>query len=78
MNDSKYGLTASIWTRDVECATQLARQVETGTVFMNRCDCLDPMLPWTGQKNSGRAISLSKHGFGPLTRLKSYHFRVGY
>ncbi|MFT7623421.1 MAG: acyl-CoA reductase-like NAD-dependent aldehyde dehydrogenase [Myxococcota bacterium] len=76
MNDSPYGLTASIWTRDTDAAMALAPRIETGTVFMNRCDCLDPMLAWTGVKQTGRGVSLSRHGFGPLIRLKSYHLRL--
>jgi len=76
MNDSRYGLTASIWTRDLDAASALAPRLETGTVFMNRCDYLDPMLPWVGVKDTGRGVSLSKYGFGPVTRLKSYHFRL--
>ena len=76
MNDSRYGLTASIWTQDLARAERLAPQLQTGTVFMNRCDYLDPYLPWVGVKDSGRGVSLSHHGFTPLTRLKSYHFRL--
>ncbi len=75
MNDSKYGLTASIWTSDIEKATSLGKQIETGTVFMNRCDYLDPALAWTGVKNSGRGVTLSKIGFDHVTRVKSFHFR---
>ena len=76
MNDSQYGLTASIWTKDLESASKLAPKVEAGTVFMNRCDYLDPALAWTGVKNSGRGITLSKLGFEHVTRAKSFHFRI--
>lgn len=68
MNDSPYGLTASIWTNAAanpnseEAFQYLAGELETGTVFLNRCDYLDPALAWTGVKNSGRGISLSKYG----------------
>ncbi len=75
MNDSPYGLTASIWTRDAEAAEQLAGRIETGTVFMNRCDYLDPALAWTGVKDTGRGASLSQLGYHVLTRPKSYHLR---
>jgi acyl-CoA reductase-like NAD-dependent aldehyde dehydrogenase len=75
MNDSEFGLTASLWTRDERAATALGAQIETGTVFMNRCDYLDPMLAWTGVKNSGRGCSLSRVGFESLTRPKSFHLR---
>jgi acyl-CoA reductase-like NAD-dependent aldehyde dehydrogenase len=76
MNDSPYGLTAAIWTRDQERAFRIGAHVETGTFFMNRCDYLDPMLPWTGVKDTGKGMSLSKYGFLPLTRRKSFHLRT--
>ena len=75
MNDSQYGLTASIWTKDIERAKQLGDLIETGTVFMNRCDYLDPALAWTGVKNSGRGCTLSVLGYESLTRPKSFHLR---
>lgn len=75
MNDSPYGLTASIWTSDIEKAEELGQQVETGTVYMNRCDYLDPALAWTGVKDTGRGASLSELGYGMLTRPKSFHLR---
>jgi acyl-CoA reductase-like NAD-dependent aldehyde dehydrogenase len=75
MNDSPYGLTASIWTRDVERAAELGARVETGTVYMNRCDYLDPHLTWTGVKDTGRGAALSKYGFDALTQPKSFHLR---
>lgn len=75
MNDSAYGLTASIWTQDLNTAEQLAGEVETGTVFVNRCDYLDPALAWTGVKNSGRGCTLSSVGFEYLTRPKSFHIK---
>lgn len=76
MNDSRLGLTASVWTRDRERAARLARQLEFGTVYMNRCDSLDPALPWTGVKDSGRGVTLSSLGFDALTRPKAIHFRL--
>jgi len=76
INDSEYGLTASIWTEDKECAMQLAKQIDTGTCFMNRCDYLDPALAWVGIKNSGRGCTLSRVGYEHLTRPKSFHFRL--
>lgn len=75
MNDSHYGLTASLWTRDDERALAIAEQLETGTVFQNRCDFLDPMLPWVGVKDSGHGVTLSHLGIRALTRPKSFHFR---
>ncbi|NTJ42883.1 aldehyde dehydrogenase family protein [Agrobacterium larrymoorei] len=75
MNDSKYGLTASLWTQDSERAGRIGREIETGTVFMNRADYLDPALCWTGVKETGRGGSLSVIGFQNLTRPKSYHLK---
>ncbi len=76
MNDSEFGLTAAIFSADVQRAEVLGDALETGTVFLNRCDYLDPSLAWTGVKNSGRGCTLSRVGFEQLTRPKSYHFRV--
>jgi len=75
MNDSDFGLTASVWTRDEAAALAIGERVETGTWFMNRCDYLDPALAWTGVKNSGRGCTLSRVGFEHLTRPKSFHLR---
>ena len=75
MNDSPYGLTCSIWTSDAEAAAAIGAQIETGTVFMNRCDYLDPALCWTGCKDTGRGGSLSYLGFHSVTRVKSYHLK---
>ncbi|MEP7271986.1 MAG: aldehyde dehydrogenase family protein, partial [Acidobacteriota bacterium] len=72
MNDSKYGLTASIWTSDADAALRLGEQIETGTFYMNRCDYLDPALAWTGVKESGRGCTLSRLGFDAVTRPKSF------
>jgi acyl-CoA reductase-like NAD-dependent aldehyde dehydrogenase len=77
MNDSRYGLTASIWTRDAEAALRIGERVETGTWFMNRCDYLDPALAWTGVKDSGRGCTLSSLGLETFTRPKSFHLRLG-
>jgi len=76
MNDSEFGLTASVFTSDVDAAIRIGDQVETGTWFMNRCDYLDPALAWTGVKNSGRGCTLSRLGFDYLTRPKSYHLKT--
>jgi acyl-CoA reductase-like NAD-dependent aldehyde dehydrogenase len=75
MNDSPYGLTASIWTHDADKAQEIGAQIETGTVFMNRCDYLDPALCWTGCKDTGRGAALSPLGFYSVTRPKSYHMK---
>ncbi|WP_423069114.1 aldehyde dehydrogenase family protein [Devosia sp. CN2-171] len=75
MNDSPYGLTASIWTEDLEAAAKIGSKVETGTVFANRCDYLDPALVWTGVKETGKGGALSEIGYANLTQPKSYHLR---
>ena len=75
MNDSRYGLTASFWTPDLSKAAALGQQIETGTVFANRCDYLDPHLAWVGVKDSGHGCTLSRVGYEQLTRPKSFHLR---
>jgi acyl-CoA reductase-like NAD-dependent aldehyde dehydrogenase len=75
MNDSEFGLTASLWTNDAQAAATIGRQIKTGTIFMNRCDYLDPALCWTGCKSTGRGASLSVLGYDSLTRPKSYHLK---
>ncbi|KAF8736117.1 hypothetical protein AX14_000840 [Amanita brunnescens Koide BX004] len=82
MNDSPYGLTASVWTNvsanpgSEDAFLNIADALETGTVFLNRCDYLDPALAWTGVKHSGRGISLSRYGYDQLTRAKSVHMKL--
>ena len=75
MNDCDYGLTCSLWTSDPARAEAIGARIETGTVFMNRCDYLDPALCWTGCKDTGRGGSLSVLGFYSVTRPKSYHLK---
>ena len=77
MNDSAFGLTASVWTSDLAAAEALGGQLATGTVYMNRCDYLDPALAWTGVKDTGRGVSLSRLGFDAVTRVKSFHLKTG-
>ncbi|KAF9201172.1 hypothetical protein BGZ49_008607 [Haplosporangium sp. Z 27] len=76
MNDSDFGLSASIWTKDPEAALNIGDQIDTGTWFMNRCDYLDPALAWVGVKDSGRGCTLSKFGYDQVTRLKSFHLKL--
>lgn len=75
MNDSQYGLTASIWTKDTEKGEELAREVEAGTVFVNRADFPSPDLAWTGWKDSGKGVTLSRFGFEQFVKLKSFHLK---
>ena len=75
MNDSPYGLTASVWTSDQDAAIRIGNHIETGTVYMNRCDYVDPVLVWTGVKETGRGIALSSLGFDPYTRPKSFNLK---
>ena len=76
MNDSEFGLTAAIFSQDIERAEALAHRVHAGTVFVNRCDYLDPALAWTGIKHSGRGCTLSSVGYESLTRPKSFHVKT--
>ena len=76
MNDSRFGLTASIWTADETAAVAIGDRVDTGTWYQNRCDFLDPALAWTGVKLSGRGCTLSALGYEALTRPKSFHLRT--
>ena len=70
------GLTASVWTRDLDAAEAIGARVDTGTFFMNRCDYLDPALAWTGVKDTGRGVSLSPLAYDAVTRPKSFHLRT--
>ncbi len=75
MNDSPYGLTCSLWTQNPDAAADIGARLETGTVYMNRCDYLDPALCWTGCKDTGRGAALSALGYYSVTRPKSYHMK---
>jgi acyl-CoA reductase-like NAD-dependent aldehyde dehydrogenase len=76
MNDSQFGLTASVWTNDEQAALAIGAEIATGTWFMNRCDYLDPALAWTGIKDSGHGCTLSRVGYEQLTRPMSFHLRT--
>ncbi|KAI0555620.1 aldehyde dehydrogenase [Xylaria curta] len=75
MNDSEFGLTASIWTKDTDKGYELSQRVEAGTVFVNRADFPSPDLAWTGWKNSGKGVTLSRFGFDQFVKLKSFHLK---
>lgn len=76
MNDSEFGLTASIWTKDEARGQEIAEEVEAGTVFVNRADYPSPDLAWTGWKNSGKGQTLSIFGFEQFVKLKSFHIKA--
>ncbi|KPI38129.1 Aldehyde dehydrogenase [Cyphellophora attinorum] len=75
MNDSQFGLTATIWTKDVPRGEELADQVEAGTVFVNRADYPSPDLAWTGWKESGKGVSMGRFGFEQFVKLRSVHIK---
>ena len=75
MNDTAFGLTASVWTADHERGDALVRRVRAGTAFVNRCDYVDPSLPWTGFGDTGKGISLSTLAYDHLTRPRGIHVR---
>jgi acyl-CoA reductase-like NAD-dependent aldehyde dehydrogenase len=77
MNDSRYGLTAAVFTTDEDSAIAIGDRIETGTWFMNRCAYIDTAMAWTGVKDSGRGCTLSSVGYEHLTRPKSFHLRTG-
>jgi len=76
MNDSVYGLTAAIFTTDLDRGINLGQQLDTGTFFINRCDYLDPDLAWCGVKHSGHGCTLSVLGYEYVTRPKSFHIKL--
>ena len=76
MSETRFGLTASVWTTDRNRAERFARLLDSGTIFQNRCDYLDPALAWTGYGDSGKGSTMSRYGFYQLTRRKSIHFKT--
>ncbi|RAH82846.1 Aldedh-domain-containing protein [Aspergillus japonicus CBS 114.51] len=75
MNDSDYGLTASIWTKDIKRGEELIEDVEAGTVYLNRCDYPSPDLAWIGWKNSGLGFTLGPKAYDGFYKLKSFHIK---
>ncbi len=76
MQDTRFGLTASVWSKDQQRAAWFAKDLRAGVIFQNRCDYIDPALPWSGYGDSGKGCSLSKYGFYNLTRTRGIHFRL--
>ena len=75
MNDTRYGLTAGVFTRDEARAKNLLGQVNAGTVYWNCCDRVSPRLPWSGHGDSGVGLTLSTYGIQAFTRPKAWHLR---
>lgn len=76
MNDNQYGLTAGIWTQDIDAGLELVDQLDAGTVFINRCDHADLYLPWGGQKMSGLGRGNGREGLLGVMDVKSFHIRT--
>nr|WP_232059377.1 aldehyde dehydrogenase family protein [Kineobactrum salinum] len=76
MNDSDYGLTASIWSQDIDTALALGQQVDSGTFYVNRCDHADLLLPFGGVKQSGIGRSYGIQGLEELVTTRSFHVRT--
>ncbi|HWK83857.1 MAG TPA: aldehyde dehydrogenase family protein [Caldimonas sp.] len=77
MNDTRYGLTAGVYTRDRARAERLLARVHAGSVYWNCCDRVSPRLPWSGVGDSGIGVTLSTYGIQTFTRLKAWHLKKG-
>jgi acyl-CoA reductase-like NAD-dependent aldehyde dehydrogenase len=77
MNDTEYGLTAGVYTKDERRAKRILSQVNAGTVYWNCCDRVSPRLPWSGVKHSGIGLTLSTYGIQTFTRPKAWHLKAG-
>ncbi|MGZ8254284.1 MAG: aldehyde dehydrogenase family protein [Burkholderiaceae bacterium] len=76
MNDTEYGLTAGVYTRDEARARRILAQVRAGSVYWNCCDRVSPRLPWSGVGHSGVGLTLSTYGIETFTRPKAWHLRT--
>ena len=76
MNDTRYGLTAGVYTRDEARAARLLRAVRAGSVYWNCCDRVSPRLPWSGHGDSGVGVTLSTYGIQTFTRPRAWHLRA--
>jgi len=75
MNDTRYGLTAGVYTRDEARARAILSRVNAGTVYWNCCDRVSPRLPWSGHGDSGVGLTLSTYGIQTFTRVRAWHLR---
>ena len=75
MNDTRYGLTAGVYTRDEQRARRILSKVRAGSVYWNCCDRVSPRLPWSGVGDSGVGLTLSRYGIQAFTRPKAWHLR---
>ncbi len=76
MNDTRYGLTAGVYTRDRERAQRLLSNIHAGSVYWNCCDRVSPRLPWSGFGDSGVGLTLSTYGIQAFTRPRAWHLRA--
>jgi acyl-CoA reductase-like NAD-dependent aldehyde dehydrogenase len=76
MNDTEYGLTAGVYSKDRVRAERILAQVDAGSVYWNCCDRVSPRLPWSGVKHSGIGLTLSTYGIETFTRPKGWHLRA--
>jgi len=75
MNDTEYGLTAGVYTKDEARARAVLARVRAGSVYWNCCDRVSPRLPWSGVGHSGVGLTLSTYGIETFTRPKAWHLR---
>jgi len=76
MNDTRYGLTAGVYTPDEARARRILAQVRAGSVYWNCCDRVSPRLPWSGHGDSGVGVTLSTYGIQTFTRPRAWHLRA--
>jgi acyl-CoA reductase-like NAD-dependent aldehyde dehydrogenase len=77
MNDTSYGLTAGVYSRDQSRAQKILARVKSGSAYWNCCDRVSPRLPWSGIGHSGVGLTLSRHGIQTFCRPKAWHLKAG-
>jgi acyl-CoA reductase-like NAD-dependent aldehyde dehydrogenase len=75
MNDTTYGLTASVYSKNIESAKKILEKLDVGTGYINCCDRVSPYLPWSGRRDSGLGTTLSFHGILSFVKPKGFHIR---